>query len=178
MSRNSISANRPAAGGAATAPSSNIGAAGDGMAELDIGGLSLRFGGLAVLEGVSFTVEPAELLALIGPNGAGKTSVLNCIGGLYRGDGRILFRGADIAGLAPRAVARLGIARTFQPVELFAHLSALDNIMTGRHARLATHPVEEALFPPAGRREEVRHRQAAERIVEFLELESVRHAPA
>ena len=80
------------------------------MAELDIEGLSLRFGGLTVLEGVSLAVEPAELFALIGPNGAGKTSVLNCIGGIYRGEGRIRFRGEDIAGLSPRAVARLGIA--------------------------------------------------------------------
>jgi branched-chain amino acid transport system ATP-binding protein len=148
------------------------------MAELAIEGLSLRFGGLAVLEGVSLAVEPAELFALIGPNGAGKTSVLNCIGGIYRGDGRIVFRGVDIAGLAPRAVARLGIARTFQHVELFPHMSALDNIMTSRHARFATNPLQEALLLPAVRREEMRHRQAAERIVEFLELEGVRHAPA
>ena len=148
------------------------------MAELAIDGLSLRFGGLAVLEGVSFAVEPAELFALIGPNGAGKTSVLNCIGGIYRGEGRIAFRGADIAGLAPRAVARRGIARTFQHVELFHHMSVLDNIMTGRHARFSSNPLQEALFLPAVRREEARHRQAVERIIEFVELEGVRHAPA
>ena len=86
------------------------------MAELEVEALSLRFGGLTVLDGVSFAVEPAELFALIGPNGAGKTSVLNCISGIYRGEGRIRFRGRDIAGLSPRAVARLGIARTFQHV--------------------------------------------------------------
>ena len=86
------------------------------MAELEVEDLSLRFGGLTVLDGVSFAVEPAELFALIGPNGAGKTSVLNCISGIYRGEGRIRFRGRDIAGLSPRAVARLGIARTFQHV--------------------------------------------------------------
>ena len=148
------------------------------MAELDIEGLSLRFGGLSVLEAVSFAVEPAELFALIGPNGAGKTSVLNCIGGIYRGEGRIRFRGEDIAGRSPRAVARLGIARTFQHVELFAHMSVLDNIMTGRHARFSTNPLQEALFLPAVRREEVRHRQAVERIVDFVELEGVRHAQA
>jgi branched-chain amino acid transport system ATP-binding protein len=146
------------------------------MADLNVDGLGLRFGGLMVLEAVSFAVEPAELLALIGPNGAGKTSVLNCISGIYRGDGRIRFRGQDISARSPRAVARLGIARTFQHVELFAHMSVLDNIMTGRHARFRSNPLQEALFLPAVRREEVRHRQAVERIIEFVELEGVRHA--
>ena len=122
------------------------------MAELAIEALHLAFGGLTVLDGVSLGVEPAELLALIGPNGAGKTSVLNCISGLYRGAGRIRFRGRDIAGLPPRAIAGLGIARTFQHGELFQHLSVLDNIMVGRHARIATHPLSEALFLPSVRR--------------------------
>ncbi len=148
------------------------------MAELEVEGLALRFGGLTVLDGVTFAVEPAELFALIGPNGAGKTSVLNCISGIYRGSGRIRFRGRDIAGIRPKAAARLGIARTFQHVELFAHMSVLDNIMTGRHARFRTNPLQEALFLPAVRREEVRHRSAIERIIEFVELESVRHAQA
>jgi branched-chain amino acid transport system ATP-binding protein len=148
------------------------------MAELEVDGLGLRFGGLVVLDGVSFAVEPAELFALIGPNGAGKTSVLNCISGIYRGLGNIRFRGQDIAGRSPRAVARLSIARTFQHVELFPHMSVLDNIMTGRHARFHTNPLQEALFLPAVRREEVRHREAVERIIEFVELERVRHAHA
>lgn len=148
------------------------------MAELEVDDLGLRFGGLVVLDGVSFAVEPAELFALIGPNGAGKTSVLNCISGIYRGGGKIRFRGQAIAGRSPRTIAGLGIARTFQHVELFPHMSVLDNIMTGRHARFHTNPLQEALFLPAVRREEVRHRQAVERIIEFVELESVRHALA
>ena len=148
------------------------------MAEIEVDGLSLSFGGLSVLENVSLKVERAELFALIGPNGAGKTSVLNCIGGIYRGQGRIRLRGQDIAGRSPRAIARLGIARTFQHVELFQHMSVLDNIMTGRHARFATNPLQEALFLPAVRREEVRNREAVERIIEFVELEGVRHADA
>ena len=119
-----------------------------------------------------------ELFALIGPNGAGKTSVFNCISRIYKGEGRIRFRGQDISGLSPRAVARLGIARTFQHVELFPHMSVLDNIMTGRHARLATNPLQRGAFPPAMRREEVPHREAVERIIEFVELEGVRHAHA
>jgi branched-chain amino acid transport system ATP-binding protein len=147
------------------------------MAELAIERLTLRFGGLKVLDEVSFSVEPGELFALIGPNGAGKTSVLNCINGLYRGHGDIRFRGQDIAGRAPHAIARLGLARTFQHGELFAHMSVLDNLLTGRHARIRTNPVAEMLFLPGVRREEVRHRQAVERIIAFVELERYRHAP-
>jgi branched-chain amino acid transport system ATP-binding protein len=148
------------------------------MAELEVENLCLRFGGLTVLEGLSFAVQPAELFALIGPNGAGKTSAFNCISRIYRGDGRIRFRGKDISRLSPRAVARLGIARTFQHVELFQHMSVLDNIMTGRHARLTTNPLQHMLFVPSVKREEVRHREAVERIIELVELEGVRHAPA
>jgi branched-chain amino acid transport system ATP-binding protein len=148
------------------------------MAELEVDNLSLRFGGLTVLEGLSFAVEACELFALIGPNGAGKTSAFNCISRIYKGDGRIRFRGQDISSLSPRAVARLGIARTFQHVELFPHMSVLDNIMAGRHARLATSPLQRMLFTPAVRREEVAHREAVERIIEFVELEGVRHAHA
>ena len=139
------------------------------MAEIEIKDLTLRFGGLVVLDGISFAVEPGELFALIGPNGAGKTSVLNCISGLYRG--------GDIAGREPHAIARLGLARTFQHGELFAQMSVLDNLLTGRHSRIRTHALGEMLFLPSVRREEVRHREAVERIVDFVELERYRHAP-
>jgi branched-chain amino acid transport system ATP-binding protein len=114
---------------------------------------------------------------LIGPNGAGKTSVLNCISGLYRGSGAIRFRERDISGLAPHQIARLGLARTFQHGELFPHMSVLDNLLTGRHARIRTNPLAEMLFLPTVRREEVRHREAVERIIETVELERHRHAP-
>jgi branched-chain amino acid transport system ATP-binding protein len=148
------------------------------MAELEVANLSLSFGGLTVLEDLSFCVERAELFALIGPNGAGKTSAFNCISRVYKGEGRIRFRGRDISALSPRAVARLGIARTFQHVELFPHMSVLDNILVGRHAKLATNPMQRMLFLPAVRDEEVRHREAVERIIAFVELEGVRHAQA
>ena len=148
------------------------------MAELEVDDLSLRFGGLTVLEHLSFKVGSAELFALIGPNGAGKTSAFNCINRIYRGEGRIHFRGHDISSLGPCAVARLGLGRTFQHIELFAHLSVLDNIMVGRHARLTTNPLQRMLFLPAVRHEEVVHRQAVERIIEFVELERVRHVHA
>jgi len=147
------------------------------MAELAIEGLSLRFGGLTVLDNVSFTVEPGELMALIGPNGAGKTSVLNCISGIYRGSGAIRLRGADITGQAPHAIARLGVARTFQHGELFAQMSVLENLLTGRHARIDTNPLAEMLFLPSVRRAEVTHRAAIERIIDLVELERFRHAP-
>jgi branched-chain amino acid transport system ATP-binding protein len=147
------------------------------MAELAVEALTLRFGGLAVLDDVSFAADKGELLALIGPNGAGKTSVLNCISGLYRGDGAIRFRGQDISGRPPHDIARLGLARTFQHGELFPHMSVLDNLLTGRHARIATNPIAEMLFLPSVRREEVRHREAVERIIEAVELERYRHAP-
>jgi branched-chain amino acid transport system ATP-binding protein len=147
------------------------------MADLAVENLSLRFGGLTVLDNVSIAVEPGELLALIGPNGAGKTSVLNCISGIYRGSGAIRFRGADIAGRAPHEIARLGVARTFQHGELFAQMSVLENLLTGRHARIATNPIAEMLFLPSVRRAEVAHRKAVERIIDIVELERYRHAP-
>jgi branched-chain amino acid transport system ATP-binding protein len=146
------------------------------MAELEIDCLSLRFGGLTVLDSVSLAVDKGELFALIGPNGAGKTSVLNCVSGIYRGEGEIRFRGANIAGREPHQIARLGLARTFQHGELFPQMSVLENLLAGRHARMRTNPVAEMLFLPAVRREEVRHREAIERIIELVELERYRHA--
>jgi branched-chain amino acid transport system ATP-binding protein len=162
---------------ARTATSNNIAGRGDGMAELAIEGLSLRFGGLTVLDDVSFVVEPGELMALIGPNGAGKTSVLNCISGIYRGSGTIRFRGADITGQAPHEIARLGVARTFQHGELFAQMSVLENLLAGRHTRIGTNPLAEMLFLPSVRRAEIEHRAAVERIIDLVELERFRHTP-
>jgi branched-chain amino acid transport system ATP-binding protein len=148
------------------------------MAELAVEDLSLHFGGLTVLDGISFEVAPGELMALIGPNGAGKTSVLNCISGIYRGHGSVRLAGAEIHGKAPHVIARLGVARTFQHGELFAEMSVLDNLLAGRHARIATTPLAELLFMPSVRRAEIAHREAVERIIELTELERYRHAPA
>jgi branched-chain amino acid transport system ATP-binding protein len=147
------------------------------MAELAVENLSLRFGGLTVLDGVSLAVDAGELLALIGPNGAGKTSVLNCISGLYRGSGTIRFRNEDISGRSPHEIAQLGIARTFQHGELFAQMSVVDNLLSGRHARVRTNPIAEMLFLPSVRREEVRQREAVEKVIDFVEIERYRHAP-
>jgi len=148
------------------------------MADLEVSGLALRFGGLTVLDDVSLAVAPGELFALIGPNGAGKTSVFNCISGIYRPEaGHIRFRGRDLLGLSPHAVAQAGIARTFQHGEVFGEMSVVDNLLAGRHARFRTNPLAEALFLPSVRREEIAHRKAVERIIDFVELERYRHAP-
>ena len=147
------------------------------MAELSVDNLRLRFGGLVVLDGVSLAVERAELLALIGPNGAGKTSVFNCISGIYRGEGAVRLRGEDIAGKAPHRIARLGIARTFQHGELFPQMSVIDNLLVGRHARIGYWPLAEMLFLPRVRRDEVRHPEKIEQIIELTELERYRNAP-
>jgi branched-chain amino acid transport system ATP-binding protein len=146
------------------------------MAELAIESLRLRFGGLVVLDGISLAAEAKELLALIGPNGAGKTSVLNCISGIYRGEGAIRFRGEDITGRTSHEIARLGIARTFQHGELFPQMTVLENLLIARHSRIRTNPISEMLFLPNVRREEVRQREAAEKIIDFVELERYRHS--
>ena len=145
------------------------------MAELAVEHLSLRFGGLIVLDDVSFAVGHGELFALIGPNGAGKTSVLNCVSGIYHARGVIRFRDADIVHRPPHDIARLGIARTFQHVELFPQMSVLDNLLTGRHARIRTNPIAEMLFLPGVRRAEIMHREAVERIIDMVELDRHRH---
>ncbi len=147
------------------------------MAELEIEGLSLAFGGLRVLDNVSLQVETGELFALIGPNGAGKTSVFNCISGLYRGSGSIMFRGQELTKLAPHAIARLGIARTFQHGELFPHMSVVETLLTGRHAHCRGNVISGMLNLPRARREEFHQRAEVERIIELTELEHYRHAP-
>jgi len=145
---------------------------------LRVEAVSLAFGGLQVLDGVSFEARPGELFALIGPNGAGKTSVLNCICGIYRPSaGRIAFDARDITRDKPHRIARLGVARTFQHGELFPHMSVLENLLVARHARIPTGPLAECLFLPRVRAAEVEHRHAVEEVLEFVELERYRHAP-
>jgi len=147
------------------------------MSELAVEHMSLRFGGLTVLTDLSLHVEPGELLALIGPNGAGKTSVLNCISGIYRGAGTIRLRGEDINGRPPHEIARLGVARTFQHAEVFPQMTVLENLLTGRHARIATNVLAEMFFLPSVKREELRHREAVENVLSFVGLTARRHTP-
>jgi branched-chain amino acid transport system ATP-binding protein len=148
------------------------------MAELRVESISLAFGGLQVLHGVSFAPRPGELFALVGPNGAGKTSVLNCICGLYRpARGAIRLDGKLISGERPHRIARLGIARTFQHGELFPDMTVVENLLVARHGRFRSTLLGEALFLPGVRAEEAQHRRRIEEVLEFVELERYRHTP-
>ncbi len=149
---------------------------------LTVSDVGLSFGGVRALDGVGLTVRQGEIHAVIGPNGAGKSSLLNCASGLYRPQqGTItLFRAAgavDLVGRRPHRIARLGLARSFQNIELFRHLTVLENLMLGRHHRMS-HALLPALvwFGPA-RRQEIEHRALVEEVIDLLELQVVRHQP-
>jgi branched-chain amino acid transport system ATP-binding protein len=142
---------------------------------LEIQDLRLSFGGLRALEGLSLDVKAHEILALIGPNGAGKTSLLNCINGFYRPQGgTIHFLGQPIHTLQPHTIAKLGIARTFQNIELYTGLDVLENIMAARHIHMKRGTLAGALFFGPALKEEIKHRKVVEDIIDFLELEPVR----
>jgi branched-chain amino acid transport system ATP-binding protein len=141
---------------------------------LTIKKLFISFGGIQALAGVDFTVQENEILSVIGPNGSGKTTLFNCISGVYEPtSGKILFGGEDIVGLSPDAIARKGIARTFQNLRLFLHMSVLDNLLLGRHIKFHKKPLH-AVFRI--RTEELRHREMVEEIIEFLDLQAYRHS--
>ncbi|MCU0595101.1 MAG: ABC transporter ATP-binding protein [Desulfobacterota bacterium] len=135
----------------------------------------LRFGGVEALRGVSLEVREGEILAIIGPNGAGKTCVFNCINGFYKPHaGRIYYGDVEITKLRPDKIANMGIARTFQNIQLFTGLSTVDNLMAGRHIRMRNNWIQGALFYGLARKEEVENREFVEKIIDFLELEAVR----
>ncbi len=143
--------------------------------KLKVKEVKLNFGGVSALSGVSFDVKDGELMAIIGPNGAGKTSVLNCINGLYRPQtGEIFFEGKTINDLPPYQIARLGIGRTFQNIELFTGLSVLDNLMAARHIHMKHGTLAGALYFGFARREEIRHREVVEEIIDLLEMQPYR----
>ncbi len=147
---------------------------------LEANGITLSFGGVNALRGVDLIVRRGDLLSIIGPNGAGKTSFLNCISGRYRPTaGTIAFEGQPIDRRSTAARAGLGIARTFQNLALFAHMSVLDNIMVGRHHLLKCGFLRGGLYWLGGaQREELTHRRRVEEIIELLEIEQIRHATA
>jgi len=146
-----------------------------GQPLLEVQNLKLAFGGHLALADVSFELFPEEILGLIGPNGAGKTSVLNSITMFYHPqEGKISFKGKEITGLRPHQIARIGIARTFQHIELFSGLTVLQNIMVGRHVRMKSGPLASSWFFGKARREEIRHREVVEDIIDLLELEAIR----
>src|SRR5512145_114886 len=138
---------------------------------LELQDVSLHFGGITALDGVGFTVRQGEIFAVIGPNGAGKTSVFNCISGLYHpARGKILFEGRDITALKPARRAKLGLARSFQNIELFKGMTVIDNLMLGRHIHMKTGLLTGGLFYGKARREEIRNREFAEEVIDFLEI--------
>jgi branched-chain amino acid transport system ATP-binding protein len=141
--------------------------------------LSKRFGGVRAVTDVSLKVARGEIVSIIGPNGAGKTSLLNMISGFYRPtSGTIAFEGRDITNTKPSAIAKLGIARTFQNIALFGGLTVLDNIMLGRHIHMRAGVFTSLVYWGPARRELVRHRARVEELIEFLKLEDIRKQPA
>ncbi len=145
---------------------------------LRVEALTLQFGGVRALDAVSLAVDGAEILAVIGPNGAGKTSLLNSISGFYRPQaGRIVFDGRDVTRLRAHRRAELGIARTFQQIELYSGLTALENLLAGRHVHVRYHPLLGALYFGRPRREEVEHRRVVEEIIDLLEMRHIRNTP-
>ena len=144
-------------------------------ADLQVRSLSLSFGGIRALSGVTLDVAAGELVAVIGPNGAGKTSLMNCITGFYRPtSGDIVFGGTNITRLPAHELTRMGIGRTFQNIELFPGMSVLDNLLLARHIHCRYGFGPAALFAPSARKEEVRHHRILEEIIDFLEIQSVR----
>jgi branched-chain amino acid transport system ATP-binding protein len=137
--------------------------------------LGVSFGGIRAVDGVSFEVEAGQVFTIIGPNGAGKTTIFNLISRIYDPtDGRLVFRDEDITRVPPHEIARRGIARTFQNIELFEHASVLQNLLLGRHAHARPRLLQEILFLPAVRARERAHREAAEKVIDFLELQAYR----
>jgi branched-chain amino acid transport system ATP-binding protein len=137
--------------------------------------LSLSFGGVKSLVDINVNVRDKEILAIIGPNGAGKTCLLNCINGFYKPQhGEITFDGQRITRIRPDKAARLGLARTFQNIELYTGLSTLDNILAARHILMKQNPLASALYFGWAHKEEIVHRKTVEDIIDFLEIESIR----
>lgn len=147
----------------------------DRQVPLKIENISLRFGGVTALNKVSMDVRENEILAVIGPNGAGKTALLNCINGFYKPQqGEIYYEGRKITRMRPDKLAKLGIARTFQNIELYAGLSTQDNIMAARHVLMKQNFITGALYLGWALREEIEHRRTAEEIIDFLEIAPIR----
>ncbi|MBA0126237.1 ABC transporter ATP-binding protein [Haloechinothrix sp. YIM 98757] len=149
---------------------------------LEVSDIRLRFGGITALDEVSLTVRQGTVHAVIGPNGAGKSSLLNCISGLYRPqDGTIVVHtpaGAhDLTRKKPHRIARLGVARSFQNIELFRHLTVLENLMLGRHIHMRNRLTRSLVWFGPARRQEIAHRELVEEVIDLLQIQSVRHKP-
>ena len=139
--------------------------------------VNLNFGGVNALTEVSFDIKENSLFAIIGPNGAGKTSIFNCISGIYRPtSGMVKILDQDIKTMRPDAIANLGVARTFQNIELFENMTTLDNILIGAHRHINYGSIAGLLFSKKARKEEEKARKIAEDIIDFLEIEEYRYS--
>jgi branched-chain amino acid transport system ATP-binding protein len=149
------------------------------MDHFKVDNLNIRFGGLKAVNQVSFSVEKNSIFSIIGPNGSGKTTIFNMISGIYKPDGgRIVCDGEDLVGLSPDRIARRGVARTFQNIELFSNATVMDNLLLGRHIHMKTGVLSGALLWGRGSRvarEEIENRRIVEGIIDFLDLQSVRN---
>ena len=147
----------------------------DKKAELEIKSLRLSFGGVIAVKDVDLNIHTGELMAVIGPNGAGKTSLLNCITGFYRAQqGKIIFNGKDITNLHTHELVGVGIGRTFQNIELFPGMTVLANMTLARHIHCQYSFIRSCIFSGSVKKEEIRHRQILEEIIDFLEMQSIR----
>ena len=145
---------------------------------LSVDDISLSFGGVKALSDISFEIREHEILAIIGPNGAGKSSMLNVINGFYQPQkGKVSFKGTTFRRMRPHVAAKLGIARTFQNIALFKGMSTLDNLMTGRLLKMKRNLLWQALYYGPAQKEETAHREAVERIIDFLEIQAIRKTP-
>ena len=148
---------------------------GNNQVKIRIENLSLSFGGVKALTDINLDIGNNEILAIIGPNGAGKTCLLNCINGFYKPQsGEIYYNDKRITWIRPDKAARMGLARTFQNIELYTGLSTLDNIMAARHVLMKQNVLSSALFFGWAHKEEIEQRKTVEDIIDFLEIEPIR----
>ena len=137
--------------------------------------ISIAFGGIKAVDGVTFSVAEGEIFAIVGPNGAGKSTIFNLISRIYEPTGgRLAFQGQDITNVPAHTIARRGIARTFQNIELFEHATVLDNLLIGRHCRAKPNILSEMLYTRSVQRQELAHREAVEEVIDFLDLANYR----
>lgn len=145
---------------------------------MEMKNITLKFGGVTAIENITFDIHEGEIRAIIGPNGAGKSSMLNVISGFYvPQEGEVFFRGAKRAQLKPFEVARQGIARTFQNIALFEGMSVLDNVLTGRLTHMKSGIIAQSIWRGSAEREEIENREICERVIDFLEIQSIRKTP-
>ena len=145
---------------------------------MEMKNITLRFGGVTAIKDITFDIREGEIRAIIGPNGAGKSSMLNVVSGFYvPQEGEVFFRGEKRPPLKPFEVARQGIARTFQNIALFEGMSVLDNVMTGRLTQMNSGIISQAFWRGKAEREEIENREICERVIDFLEIQSIRKTP-